>query len=195
MLDSIANAKTQTDIIKESEEKEKTVSLGFQMNKDVLVMRGGTVKAHVKDCCRILFNMVFKESPWKKDNFEKRVVNALQVKDHWIPLTRDGVAIKVPDDYFDKAVSIKDWKGDRSVLRRVLYIMQPTMEFTLQVLNDDKGEALVHQEDIQKIMTYGGVHGYGGERGDGRGRYEFNIEPLDKTRKNTRSSKELAVSK
>ena len=27
-------------------------------------------------------------------------------------------------------------------------------------------------------MSYGGVHGYAGERGDGEGKYTFNLEEL-----------------
>jgi hypothetical protein len=33
----------------------------------------------------------------------------------------------------------------------------------------------VSQDDLEAVFTYGATHGYGGERGDGEGRYEFEI--------------------
>jgi hypothetical protein len=33
--------------------------------------------------------------------------------------------------------------------------------------------------DLEKLFVYGGVHGYGGERGDGEGRYVATLTPLE----------------
>jgi hypothetical protein len=36
----------------------------------------------------------------------------------------------------------------------------------------------VTRHDLERVMSYGGVHGYAGERGDGEGKYTFNLEEL-----------------
>jgi hypothetical protein len=45
------------------------------------------------------------------------------------------------------------------------------MRFQVKVLTTPAGKGVVSENELGALMEYGGTHGYGGERGDGEGRY------------------------
>jgi len=167
-------------------EEVKPALLVFQKNEGHLVMRAGTIKAHIKDCARILSvhyigKPVIKAAPGKKEvkerAFSTKVINAIyqDEKVYWVPVLRGGIPIEKADGSMDKGVRVWGPGGPRSILKCFEWVDRPTMIFTIKILGDS-----VKQADLETIFMYGGVHGYGGERGDGEGRYEFNVERIEK---------------
>lgn len=154
---------------------EERTTLGFQRNDDYLVMRGGTVKAHIKDCARILSS--FSEKPVKgsgERTFAVKVVNCVYPDEYWIPILKNNRGIKVSDGNFDKAVHVNTPQGPRNALKRIHYVQNPTLIFHLNILSTHRD--VVSQADLERIFEYGSIHGYAGERGDGEGRYEYEVE-------------------
>lgn len=154
--------------------------LVFQTVDGFIRNRAGTVRAHLKDCSRQLSALVGRQEGTRA--FSTRVVNGLYVPndEYWIPIRRvDGSMIAEPDGYYDKPIHVRDPRTGRllSALKRVAYINPPSlMTFTLLNLGDQ-----VPESDLHSLLNYGGVHGYGGERGDGEGRYEYTVERLAAT--------------
>jgi len=138
------------------------------------VMRYSTIRAHIKDCARVLSAQFIGRVQGERA-FSTRVINGvyLDPKRYWIPLERpDGTMITKPDGARDKAVHVRGPRGETlNALKRIEFIEPPCrMRFTLQVLGRS-----VSETDLDHVFSYGSVHGYAGERSDGEGRYEFQI--------------------
>jgi hypothetical protein len=88
--------------------------------------------------------------------------------------------VKAPSGQYDKPIHVKTMQGERSALKTFEYVEGAVMKFPLEVLTQPSGRQVISQEDLATIMEYGGTHGYGGERSDGEGRYEFTIEKAEK---------------
>jgi hypothetical protein len=151
--------------------------LVFQRNNGALVQRYGTVRAHYKDCARVL-SAQYVDRIQGERAFSTRVTNGvyLDPRSYWLPITReDGSPVTAADGAFDKAVhAYVPGKGQISALKRFEFIDPPSViEFTLKVLGGDR---TISESDLLTLFEYGGVHGYGGERGDGEGRYLFTLE-------------------
>jgi hypothetical protein len=160
-------------------EPDQTFSfLVFQRHAGELVERYGTVKAHIKDCARILSSQYIGKIEGEKA-FSSRILNGvyLDPAQYWIPIGReDGEPVRVADGTFDKAIHVYiPGRGQMSALKRFEYIEPPSrMTFTLKVLGRS-----VSETDLHHLFEYGGVHGYAGERGDGEGRYTYTLERLE----------------
>lgn len=150
----------------EADKQEQRSKLIFQRVNGELVLRASTFRSHLKDCARILS----REHVGKikgEASFATRFINSVyhDEKVYWVRiLDQDGNPRTEADDTKSKAVHT--WDG-RSALKNIEYVMGARVEFDLKVL----GKKL-KLEDIATVMDYGGVHGYGGERGDGEGRYQ-----------------------
>ena len=80
--------------------------------------------------------------------------------------------MKEADGRKDKAVHARGPTGQPiNALKSFEYIEPAKLEFTLKVLGQS-----VQLSDLETLFQYGGVHGYGGERGDGEGKYIYRIE-------------------
>lgn len=158
----------------EEEEMKKNLLI-FQRVNGKLVMRADTVRAHIKDCARIIgrehVGKVSGEMPWAS-----RLINCTY-PDYstclkafgqcWIPVTdKEGRPFTEPHGIHEKPVLL--WSG--SALKAFEYVNDARMEFTLTVLGGD-GRGAIKTEDFEKLFLYGGVHGYAGERSDGGGKY------------------------
>lgn len=159
----------------EGEVDESYSMLVFQRHDGVLVQRAGTVKAHIKDCARVLSNQYIDRIQGERA-FSTRVFNGVYVdeRQYWLPITRlDGSPITAADGYHDKAIHVRGPRGGTmNALKRFEYIAPPAhLIFTLKVLGRS-----VSLTDLHHLFEYGGVHGYAGERGDGEGRYAYSIE-------------------
>jgi len=156
------------EVLESIEDIQEKVTLGFQNNPKGLVVRSGTIKAHLKDCSNQIKDSI---KPQIKA-FRSKVANKLYVKEYWIHLNRDGNAINEADGEFDQPVHVMTAQGPRNALKTIRYVEQATLEFTLMLLEDKE----ITEEVIEKVFEYGSVHGYGGERGMGEGRYSYEIE-------------------
>ena len=156
------------------EESEFSV-LQFQRHHGAIVMRYGTVRAHLKDCARVL-SAQFVGRIQGERAFSTRVINGVYLDEslYWIPVVSPAGG-DLETGFVDKAVHVRGPRGEPlNALKRIEYIEPPSqMTFTLKVLGKS-----VTEGDLHTLMEYGGTHGYAGERSDGEGRYTFEIEKL-----------------
>jgi hypothetical protein len=161
----------------EGEPEQDYSLLVFQRHQGALCMRHGTVKAHIKDCARVLSAQFIGKIEGERA-FSTRVINGVypDPKTYWIPLLRDGQPITQADGERDKAVHMfVPGRGQMSALKRLEYIEPPcSLTFMLKVLG-----RTVSNTDLRTLFEYGGVHGYAGERSDGEGRYEFELTKIE----------------
>ena len=154
------------------EEQEKRVSLGFQYVEGAIHQRGATVRAHMKDCARIVGKM-FVGKVKGEAMLGWKITNGLYVNEYWIPVTRpDGTPITQPDGNQELMVHAMGPTGPVNALKQVDYVTNVKMVFTINLLCG------LHQTDLETIMQYGAMHGYAGERSMGEGRYVYTIEKL-----------------
>jgi hypothetical protein len=162
----------------EGEPDQSYSMLVFQRHAGGLVERYGTVKAHAKDCARILSSQYIGKIEGEKA-FSSRITNGLypDAAQYWIPICREnGDPVRQADGAFDKAIHVYvHGRGQMNALKRFEYIEPPSqMTFTVKVLGRS-----VSETDLHHLFEYGGVHGYAGERGDGEGRYSYTIERVE----------------
>lgn len=149
--------------------------LVFQRDRsrgDILVVRASTVKAHIKDCARQISSYYVGKIKGER-SFAVRVTNCVYPDPtiYWLPLTDgNGGYIREVSGRRDKPVHT--WQGNS--LKTFEYIENAHLKVRLLVLGGK-----VSRRDLETIFTYGGVHGYGGERSDGEGRYTFTIDKVE----------------
>ena len=156
------------EVLQSIENIEEKVTLGFQQNGAGLVIRGGTIKAHLKDCANQIKDVI---KPGIKA-FRSKIANKVYIDEYFIHLKKNGSPLMEVDGEFDQPVHVMTAMGPRNALKKIRYLQCPEIEFTMKVLTDKE----VGEEVIEKIFEYGSIHGYGGERGMGEGRYSFQIE-------------------
>jgi len=169
------------DSLERGEEFDETSSniLVFQRHAGAICVRAATIRAHLKDCSRQLSGMYGREQGERA--FSTRVVNDLYLDDspYWIPILRpDGTPLPKHDGERDKAVHPKP---GISALKRFEYVEPWRLDFVLKVLAPEikgKRKARLQQADLEILMQYGGTHGYAGERGDGEGKYAYEIKEV-----------------
>lgn len=158
----------------EGEADQSFSMLVFQRHGGGLVERAATVKAHAKDCARVLSAQYIGRIENERA-FSTRVANGLYLDEqvYWLPILRDdGTPVREADGAYDKPIHIKGPRGVQNALKRFEYVEPPSMmEFTIKVLGRS-----VSETDLHHLFSYGGVHGYAGERGDGEGRYVYTLE-------------------
>lgn len=185
------------------EEEEERLSV-FQRVEGGLVMRASTIRAHFKDCGRVLSSLYYGK-PGKAEkgaeserSFAVRVLNGLYYppEQYWIPLLRndqqittpDGTvredelrkeeAIRAADGTHDKTIHVQTRQGQRNAFKSFEFVEGAMMRFKIKVLTTPAGKLVVSEKELNELMEYGGTHGYAGERGDGEGRYEATIKKL-----------------
>ena len=169
------NEEVMASIERGEGEADQTYSvLMFQRHAGGLVMRAATVRAHMKDCARVL-SAQFVGRIQGERAFSTRVINGayLDAREYWIPIRRpNGDPVIAADGERDKAIHVRGPRGEPlNALKRFEFINPPAvMEFTLKVLGRS-----VSETDLHHLFTYGGTHGYAGERSDGEGRYEYTL--------------------
>ena len=159
-----------SSLAEQSEDEQRKFLLVFQRDNGQLVMRAATFRAHLKDCARVISSNYVGKIKGEKA-FSTRFINCVYPDErlYWIPILNqnDGKAFVEPSGIREKAIHL--WNG--SALKAMEFVIGARMEIDLKVLG-----ANIHQEDLETVLQYGGVHGYGGERGDGEGKYEFTLE-------------------
>jgi len=151
--------------------------LVFQRDSGRLVMRAATVRAHIKEAARTLSVQHIGRIQGERA-FSTRVINGVyeDPSQYWIPILRpNGDPVVSADGTLDKPVHVRGPRGEPlNALKTFEYVEPARMDFTLQVLGKS-----VSRDDLEKLFEYGGTHGYGGERGDGQGRYTFRVEAAE----------------
>lgn len=153
---------------------------GKKVEDEGLVIRASTVRAHLKDCARVISAQYMGKLEGERA-FSTKVINGLYVNESecinyigqmWIPLYKqDGTRVLDADGSRDKAIHVRGIRGESiNALKNFQYIIDAQMKFTLRVLGES-----IKEEDLCILMEYGGVHGYAGERGDGAGRYAYTL--------------------
>ena len=162
-----------------AEEEKASGILTFQRYEGGLVMRAATIRAHLKDCARVISSYTGKIE--REKSFATRVINAVYLDPaaYWIPVLRpDGTRVGKHDGERDKAIHVRGPFGVMNALKRFEWVQPARMDFELWVLQVAGGKSSIGLKDLETVMQYGGVHGYAGERGDGEGRYTFTIEEI-----------------
>src|SRR5262245_7557794 len=162
----------------EGEPEQSYNMLVFQRHQGAIVQRAATVRAHLKDCARVLSAQFIGRIQGER-SFATRVINGvyLDERQYWLPICDDDdQPITKADDSRDRAIHVRGPRGEPlSALKRYEYIEPPsTLTFILKVLGKS-----ISPSDLDHLFTYGGTHGYGGERSDGEGRYTYTFERLD----------------
>jgi len=174
-------------------DEEQSQLLVFQRNKGRLCMRASTIKAHMKDCSRVISARVGRLQG--EAAFSTKIINGTY-PDHpgqyWVPFQRmDGSFLTVADGEEDKPIHVKDTMGrPKNALTRFEWVYGVKMVWELWGMN-----GWIHQSDLETLYTYGGVHGYASQRGDGEGKYTFEINQLGKEKFNGKGRKEKTQSK
>jgi len=158
------------ETLAEPTEAEQLSMLVFQRVNDHCVLRASTFRSHIKDCARILSAQFIGKIQGER-SFSTRVINGVYLAPdpYWIEIQREGdwSPIGKHDGETDKPIHVRGPRGEPlNALKRYQWIMGATVAFTLLVLGKS-----VTKGDLEHIFAYGGVHGYGGERGDGEGKY------------------------
>lgn len=170
--------------VEEEEEERLTV---FQRFEGGLVMRMSTVRAHFKDCGRVMSSLYYGKpvKPGKGDterSFSVRVLNGLYypADSYWIPVLSqmDGSQLKEPHGLHNKTIHVQTRQGQRNAFKTFEYVENAMMRFQVKVLTTPGGKPVVSEKELGELLEYGGTHGYGGERGDGEGRYEFTLKKV-----------------
>ena len=176
---------TLNELIEESlqtigDEEEAEFTVGFQRveedrpNAGRFFLRGGTVKAHLKDCA----NQVKDFAGIKA--FKAKLANKVYVSEYRLfPMKENSNGdppeyYATPDGQYDQPVHAMTQRGPINALKSIQYLQRPVLRCTLKVLTGDKE---VTQEAIETVLEYGAIHGYGGERSLGEGRYQWLLTP------------------
>jgi hypothetical protein len=162
----------------EGEPEQAYSMLVFQRHAGALSLRAATIRAHYKDCARVLSAQFIGRIQGER-SFATRVINGVyhDERQYWIPICRqDGTPLTAPDDARDKAIHVRGPRGEPlSALKKFEIVAPPSVvDITLKVLGRS-----VSETDLHHLFEYGGTHGYGGERGDGEGRYTYTLERID----------------
>lgn len=164
----------------EAEDKPEYSILTFQrfpiataLEAGQLVMRAATVRAHLKDCARVMSAQYWPKVKGERA-FSTRVINGLYPAPtpYWIPILRpDGTPVMKHDGERDKAIHVRGPRGEQqNAIKRFEWVEPARMDFTLRVLGES-----IREEDLRLLLEYGGIHGYAGERSDGEGKYTFSL--------------------
>ena len=153
----------EEEVLETVEDNQEKVTLSFQKDEKGIFLRGGTVKAHLKDCSNQIKDVLGIK------NLRSKIANKVFVQESRIYLKRnDSEYVFEVDGEFDQPIHVITGLGPRSALKTIRFLTKPNIEFTLKILEDKEVDIKI----IEKIFEYGSIHGFGGERGMGEGRYE-----------------------
>ena len=147
---------------------------GFQSDERGLFIRADNVKAHLKDCANVLRKTLERE-PFKLSAARSKLADRVYPLPDRIHLMRDGAPLTEPDGDWERPIHVMTALGPRDALKRSDYVDSPILEIRLKVLDDN----VITQPILEEILDYGSIHGIGGERGMGYGRYTWTLEPRD----------------
>jgi len=156
----------EQEVLDSIQDAEERTTLSFERNDRGFFVRGGTIKAHLKDCANQIKDVVGVKA------FRSKIANKIHVLEYHIYLHKNGSCVMESDGSFEQPVHVMTPLGPRNALKVIHYVEQATLEFTLKLLEDKE----VKPGRIEKLFEYGSIHGYGGERGMGEGRYRYTLD-------------------
>lgn len=172
----IASALSSVPETKEEEVERRTLVFRRNMHGHLMVV-AGSLRAHVKDCARVLSTMVMTRGDGEK-SLNIRATNGLYVIEDQIVLKRDGhpmTAVDGTDQFFVHATNPRTGAPMSSIKQCERLDAGATLTFTLSVLSKDNGKPVVSEEELGMVLNYGAWHGYGQERSRGMGRYIWEV--------------------
>ncbi len=180
--EEVYNSIRRGDDAVSAEEQEELSKLVFAHDDaGNLAMRASTVRAHLKDCARVLSAQYIGRVEGERA-FSTRVKNGLYPANapYWIPIldSETGKPKRVPDGDYEQPIHVSGPRGTRSAIKCFDYVVGARMNFTILVLGKS-----VSEDDLHTLFQYGGVHGYAGERSNGEGKYTYTIEKVIKQEK------------
>ena len=113
--------------------------------------------------------------------FSTRFINSVYQDEAkaFVPLLKaDDTPFTEPTGKYTKPVHAIGMRGvPINALKTVEFCDDAHIVFRVKVLKaqNPKAKPIVSKEDLETVLSYGGVHGYAGERSDGRGRYLFTV--------------------
>jgi len=157
------------------EDLEQASLLVFQEINKGLVLRADTIRAHLKDCAKVLSYQYIEKLQGHK-SLAVLVKNGVypNPSQYWIPILQpEGKPVTEADGRLERFVHTTNPKTGAPInaIKCFEWIQPACIKFQLQVLG-----GCVQQEDLETLMEYGGVHGYGGERSAGEGKYLFTLK-------------------
>jgi len=154
----------------EEEEEEPAVNV-FQKVNNHLVVRSDNIRAHIKECARIVTWHYVGYVQGEK-SLTARTKNCVYIDDYFIQILRpDGKLVADQDGRITKPIHTSGPRGQPiNAIKTFEWIEPARLDFHLRVFG-----GVVKVEDLKTIMEYGGVHGFGGERSAGEGKYIFKI--------------------
>lgn len=166
-----------------SEDVQERITLGFHRDDTGLFVREGTIKAHIKDCANQVKDFLVKAgvaSPRRKSSesiaLRSLVANKVFVEpDRLYLYGSDGKPIQEPHGDVERPVHVITPAGPRNALKRVQYVVGAEITAYLKVLND----GVITTGILTAIFDYGSIHGYGGDRSLGEGRYTFTLREAE----------------
>lgn len=173
VYDTMMDQPTDAEV---TEEMTKRVTNGFQQIDGHLVVRASTIRAHLKDCARIVEKSVIGKVKGEM-SFRQKVANGIMVigdgivnGTEFVPiLTPEKKQITIPTGFVDQPIHVMTPRGPINALKRFFYVFPARLNFSLRCL------PFLHKMDLETLMQYGGFHGYAGERGNQNGQYQFTL--------------------
>ena len=164
----------EADVLATITPEEERSWTGFQSDDKGLFIRADNVKAHLKDCANVLRKTLERE-PYKLTAPRSKLADRVYPLPERIHLLRDSANITAPDGDWERPIHVMTALGPRDALKRSDYVDTPTLKVELRVLAD----GVITQPVLEEILDYGSIHGIGGERGMGYGRYTWTLEERD----------------
>lgn len=153
------------------EDMERT-TLGFQQDDNGFFLRGGTFKAHMKDCANKIKELLGITA------FRNKLAESVFVEDYKNYIVKNGEFVKESDGSYEQPVHAWVWTGNMPkqihALKVIHFVEQPSIRIVLRV----RRSQFINIGSLTKVFEYGSYQGYGGERSLGEGRYTFTIKKM-----------------
>lgn len=177
-LDEVATERQATldALPEEIEEATQKVWVGFSKDDRGLFVRGGNIRAHLKDCANVVGRILRKESnelAGQVKQFAAKLKDALYVaEDHVYVLNGDGKPYTEATAYREATMHVMTAQGPRTCLKRVDYCEPARLQATLQLLDGTE----VNLRHVELCLEYGAIHGFGQDRSLQYGRYTWTLD-------------------
>ena len=176
-LDAVAAERTETldRLSDEIDEATSKVWVGFSKDDRGLFVRGGNIRAHLKDCASVLGRILRKENnelAGQVKQFAAKLKDALYVaEDRVYVLNGNGEPYAEATGYREATMRVMTAQGPRTCLKRVDYCEPAQLQATLQLL----GSTEVKLRHVKLCLEYGAIHGFGQDRSLQYGRYTWTL--------------------
>ncbi|UCC32344.1 MAG: hypothetical protein JSU86_08680 [Phycisphaerales bacterium] len=144
--------------------------VGFSKDDTGLFVRGGSVRAHLKDCAHTLAPD-FKAAKPPIMNFRKKFIDRIYVAEDRVYLRNGDGTVNAATDHRDAAMQVITPLGPRTCLKRVDQVHPCWLECTIQLLEGNG----INRDAVVACLDYGAVHGFNQDRSLQYGRYAYEL--------------------